>query len=138
MELKSMQDFSWTFLQEIAWWSMGIAAAIAVAALVATNDAKFAVACLLAAAIDLAFIRGISSSARREIEEGRPGAGTASLYFVARLLAKAGLLVLAVLLPTLLSFPGTVVGVLCFDLTLAVVGSLIAATRLIGGPRVGR
>jgi len=138
MELKPLRDFSWTFLEEVAWWSLGIAAAVSVAASVATNEIAFGLACMLAAAVDVAFVRSIASSARREIEEGRPGAGAASLLFVLRLLAKAGLLVASVLLPTLLDFAGTVVGVLCYDLTLAVVGSLIAATRLMRGSRIGR
>lgn len=138
MEIRPLRDFSWTFLQEVSWWSLGIAAAISVAASVATNDAAFGVACMLAAAVDVAFVRAIASSARREIEEGDAGARGASMLFVVRLLAKAGLLVFSVLLPAVLSFPGTVVGVLCFDLTLAVVGSLIAATRLMRGSRMGR
>jgi len=138
VQLKSVQDFSWTFLEEISWWSLGIAAAISVVVSVATNELSFGLACMLAAAVDVAFVRAIASSARREIDAGRPGAGVASMLFVIRLLAKAGLLVLAVLLPHLLGFAGTVVGVLCYDLTLAVVGSAIAATRLMRGSRIGR
>ena len=81
---------------------------------------------------------GIAAGARKEIEAGRPGNGSSSVLFGVRLLVKAGLLMLAVLFPQVFSFAGMVVGVLAFDLTLAVVGSLIAATRLIRGSRQGR
>ena len=54
---------------------------------------------MLAASLDVAFVRAIASSARREIEEGHPGVGNSSMLFVGRLIAKAGLLVLAVLFP---------------------------------------
>ena len=138
MQVKSTLDFSWGFLEEISWWSLGIAAAISVVASVVTGQAAFALGCMLAAAIDFAFIRAIAGSARREIEEGRPGAGRSSMLFVARLMVKGLLLGLAVLLPQVLSFAGTVVGVLAFDLTLAVVGSVLAATRLMRGSRMGR
>jgi hypothetical protein len=130
--------FSWSFLEELSWWSLGIAATASVIASVVTGDAAFALACMLGASIDVAFVRGIAAGARKEIEAGRPGNGSSSVLFVARLLAKAGLLVLAVLLPQVFNFAGMVVGVLVFDLTLAVVGSLIAATRLIRGSRQGR
>jgi hypothetical protein len=130
--------FSWSFLEELSWWSLGIAAAASVIATIVTREAAFAVACMLAASIDVVFVRGIAAGARKEIEAGRPGNGSSSVLFAARLLAKAGLLALAVLFPQVLSFAGMVVGVLAFDLTLAVVGSLIAATRLIRGSRQGR
>jgi hypothetical protein len=130
--------FSWSFLEELSWWSLGIAAAASVIATIVTREAAFAVACMLAASIDVAFVRGIAAGARKEIEAGRPGNGFSSVLFAVRLLAKAGLLVLAVLFPQVFSFAGMVVGVLAFDLTLAVVGSLIAATRLIRGSRQGR
>ncbi len=130
--------FSWSFLEELSWWSLGMAAAASVIATVVTGEASFALSCMLAASIDVAFVRGIAAGARKEIEAGRPGNGASSVLFVARLLAKAGLLVLAVLVPGVFSFAGMVAGVLAFDLTLAVVGSLIAATRLIRRPRQGR
>ena len=131
-------DFSWSFLEEVSWWSLGIAAAISVVASIVTRQAAFALGCMLAASLDVAFIRAIAAGARKEIEEGRPGAGSASMLFVGRLFAKAGLLVLSVLFPQVLGFAGTVVGVLVFDLTLAVVGSIIAATRVTRGSKLGR
>jgi hypothetical protein len=135
---KPAYDFSWGLLEEVSWWSLGIAAAISVVASIVTRQAAFALGCMLAASLDVAFIRAITAAARKEIDEGRPGAGNASMLFVGRLFAKAGLLVLAVLFPQFLGFAGTVVGVLVFDLTLAVVGSILAATRVMRGSKLGR
>jgi hypothetical protein len=135
---ESAYDFSWGFLEEVSWWSLGIAGAISVAAWILTASPTFAIGCMLAASIDVAFVRSIAAAARREIEAGHPGGGNAAALFAGRLIAKGGLLVLAVLVPTVLGFAGTVVGVLVFDLTLAVVGSVIAATRVMRGSKLGR
>jgi hypothetical protein len=131
-------DFSWGFLEEVSWWSMGIAAVVSVAATVITRHTDFALACMLAASIDFAFIRAIAGTARREIDAGELGATKSSMLFVVRLMVKAVLLGLAVLFPQVLSFVGMVVGVLAFDLSLAVVGSLLAGTRLMRSSRMGR
>jgi len=136
--LRPTLDFSWSFLEEISWWSLGIAAVISAVATVITRHADFALGCMLAASIDFAFIRAIAGTARREIEEGELTTAKSSLLFVVRLMVKAVLLGLAVLLPQVLSFVGTVVGVLAFDLSLAVVGSLLAGTRLMRSSRMGR
>jgi hypothetical protein len=131
-------EFSWDFLEVISRWSLGIAAVVSAVMWVVTGQPTFAIGCMLAASIDFAFVRAIASSARTDIREGRPGARTASVLFVVRLAAKVGLLLLAALYPQVLGFAGTVVGVLCYDLTLAFVGSLIAASRLMRGSRIGR
>jgi hypothetical protein len=131
-------DFSWGFLEEISWWSLGIAAVVSVTATVITRHTDFALACMLAASIDFAFIRAIAGTARREIDAGELGATKSSMLFVVRLMVKAVLLGLAVLFPQVLSFVGMVVGVLAFDLSLAVVGSLLAGTRLMRSSRMGR
>jgi hypothetical protein len=136
--LKPTLDFSWGFLEEVSWWSMGIAAVVSVAATVITRHTDFALACMLAASIDFAFIRAIAGTARREIDAGELGATKSSMLFVVRLMVKAVLLGLAVLFPQVLSFVGMVVGVLAFDLSLAVVGSLLAGTRLMRSSRMGR
>jgi hypothetical protein len=117
---------------------MGIAAVVSVAATVITRHTDFALACMLAASIDFAFIRAIAGTARREIDAGELGATKSSMLFVVRLMVKAVLLGLAVLFPQVLSFVGMVVGVLAFDLSLAVVGSLLAGTRLMRSSRMGR
>jgi hypothetical protein len=136
--LKPTLDFSWGFLEEISWWSLGIASVVSVAATVITRQTDFALACMLAASIDFAFIRAIAGTARREIDEGELGAAKSSMLFVVRLMVKAVLLGLAVLFPEVFSFVGMVVGVLAFDLSLAVVGSLLAGTRLMRSSRMGR
>jgi hypothetical protein len=136
--LKPTFDFSWGFLEEISWWSLGIAAVVSVAATAITRHTDFALACMLAASIDFAFIRVIAGTARREIDEGELGATKSSMLFVVRLMVKAVLLGLAVLFPQVFSFVGMVVGVLAFDLSLAVVGSLLAGTRLMRSSRMGR
>ncbi len=138
MALKPTLDFSWSFLEEISWWSLGAAAAISVAATAITRHTDFALACMLAASIDFAFIRAIAGTARREIDEGELGATKSSMLFVTRLMVKAVLLGLAVLFPQVLSFVGMAVGVLAFDLSLALVGSLLAGTRLMRSSRMGR
>jgi hypothetical protein len=123
-------EFSWSFLEEISWWSVGIAGLISAISLGVTGTPTFALGCMLAVAVDVAFIRSISIRARHEIAQGNAGAGETSWLFFGRLIAKAALLVLAALQPQVVGFWGTVVGVLVFDLTLALVGSVIAATRL--------
>jgi small-conductance mechanosensitive channel len=138
MPVKPALDFSWGFLTEISWWSIAIALVLSFVATVVTGQLAFALGCLLAASVDFAFVRATTTSARREIERGQVGATKSSILFVARLGAKAGLLGLSVLFPHVIGFAGTVVGVLAFDLTLAVVGSVIAATRVLRGSRMGR
>jgi hypothetical protein len=138
MPAKRMLDFSWGFLEEISWWSFGIALALSIAATVVTRELTFAFGCMLAAVIDVAFIRAIAASAKREIADGRPAAGLSSVLFVARLIVKGLLLGLAMMVPQVFGFVGTVVGVLVFDLSLAVVGSFLAATRLMSSSRMGR
>jgi len=131
-------DFSWDFLEEISWWSLGLSAAVSAVAWVVTSGPAFALGCMLAASLDFWFVRAVANSARTEIEAGHPGSGHSAALLFARLGSKAGLLVLSVLIPNVLGFAGTVVGVLAFDLTLAVVGSTIAAMRLMRGSRLGR
>ena len=137
MAVKPAFDFSWRFLEEISWWSLGIAVVASVVATFVTGGYAFAVGCMVAALIDVAFIRVIATRAQRELETGDGTPHQSSLLFGVRLVAKAGLLGLSLLFPQVLGFAGTVVGVLVFDLTLAFVGSIIAASRLMSGPRSG-
>jgi len=135
--VKPAFDFSWHFLEEISWWSLGIATVASVVATFVTGGYAFAVGCMVGVLIDVAFIRAIATQARKEIETGSAASGRASMLFGVRLIAKAALLGLALLVPQVLGFAGTVVGVLVFDLTLAFVGSIIAASRLMSSPRSG-
>ena len=131
-------NFSWDFLEEVSWWSLGLSAAVSAIAWVVTGGPAFALGCMLAVSIDFWFVRAVANAARAEIEAGHPGTGHSAALLFARLGSKAGLLVFSALIPNVLGFAGTVVGVLAFDLTLAVVGSTIAAVRLMHDPRLGR
>ena len=137
MAVKPAFDFSWRFLEEISWWSLGIAVVASVVATFITGGYAFAVGCMVAALMDVAFMRVIATRAQ---ESSRPatarrvsphcslGCGSSR---------KPGCSGLSLLFPQVLGFAGTVVGVLVFDLTLAFVGSIIAASRLMSGPRSG-
>ncbi len=61
-----------------------------------------------------------------------------TVMLAGRLIVKAGLLVIAIFVPADLAFTGTVVGALTFDITLVVVGSIIAASRTMRHTKEGR
>jgi len=129
MTSESAFGFSWEFIDEMSWWSLGLGAVAAVTGTLVTGDIAFAVACLLAVALDVVLVKVSSRRAREGLAEGRIDHAAAVIMLPVRLGAKALLLLLTFAVPEVLSFAGAVVGVLVFDLTLAVVGSIKAASR---------
>lgn len=136
-ENTSALGFSWDFIDEIAWWAFGLGAASALIGAFVTEDPAFAVGCLIAVALDVALVRVSSRLARDGLAQGQISHAASLIMVPGRLSAKAVLLILALAFPEVLSFAGTVVGVLAFDLTLAFVGSIKAASRMIRQSRQG-
>jgi len=101
------------------------------------GDPTFAYGCLAAVFVDVVLVRVASRRARDGLAEGRIDSSASIIMVPGRLGAKGILLVLSLTLPWALSFAGTVVGVLAFDLTLAFVGSVKAASRMIRHSRQG-
>jgi hypothetical protein len=130
--------FSWPFIDELSWWTVGIALAVSGVAFFYAGDTAFVVGCLVGVAVDVGLVRLASIRGRRELEAGRIDAVAPMIMVPGRLMAKVGLLLVAFFFPTFMSLAGTVVGVLLFDLTLAVVGSVLAASRTMRRPREGR
>jgi hypothetical protein len=129
--------FSWEFLDEMSWWALGLSCVIAVGGAFVTGQLAFAVGCVVAVAIDIVLVRMVSNHARRTLESGHVDALAPLLMVVGRLLVKAGLLLTAMAVPHFMSFSGTVVGVLAYDVTLSFVGSIVAIMRVMrrGGPK---
>lgn len=138
MEQTSVLGFSWDFLDEMAAWSLGIGCTIAVVGGLLLGSVAFAAGCLVAVGIDVALVRMATHRARRELDEGRIDALAPTVMLAGRLVVKAGLFAVALFVPRVLGFTGTVAGALTFDITLVVVGSVIAASRVMRHPKEGR
>lgn len=121
--------FSWDFLDEMVRWTLSIAAIVAVVGLVVRRDPSFALGCLLGAIGDVAIVHAAVVSAKSALKERRFDGSSGALLLGGRVLFKGALLAIAVFLPNVLDFFGTVVGVLAYDVTLAVVGSIVALRR---------
>jgi hypothetical protein len=116
--------FSSALLRDSIRWSIWVGLAVAVAGGFITRDWRFALACVLGAAVDIASVYWI---ARRTEAAGDVATATSSLsvMFVAgRVVLKAVVLVAAFALPSVLSFWGALCGVLVFDATLVCVGAV--------------
>ncbi|HEY5541109.1 MAG TPA: hypothetical protein VIL41_06620 [Coriobacteriia bacterium] len=129
--------FEWSFLDEVARWSLGAAVLVSAVGVVVTRDAAFAIACVVAAGIDVALVTASVRRARRELDAGRIDPVAPIVMLAGRLLVKAGLLVLALVAREPAAFTGAVAGVLVFDVTLAFGGSAIAIGRGMRRPREG-
>jgi len=129
--------FSWGFIDEITWWALGISASIAAVVAIPTGDTAFALGCLVGTTIDVVLVRVASGRARTGLAQGRIDRGAALIMVPVRLAAKAGLLLASLAAPAVIGFAGTVIGVLAFDVTLALVGSIKAATRTMRHPKEG-
>jgi hypothetical protein len=121
--------FEWSFLDEISRWALGVAVLASAIGSVYTRGAAFAVACMTATIVDLALVELSVRRARRELEAGRIDTVAPIVMLAGRLIVKAGVLVLALLVNNAVVFQGAVVGVLVFDVTLAFGGSAIAISR---------
>jgi len=129
--------FSWDFLDEMAKWTLRLAALIALGGLLVLRDPTFALGCLLGAMVDVGLVRLAAHKAKVALERGEIDTTSGAILLGGRAIAKGLLLLLAVLLPSALDFAGTVVGVLAYDVTLAVVGSIVAVRRGMHVPREG-
>lgn len=138
MDRDSVLGFSWDFIDEMSLWSLVIGGSIAVIGGIALQSVPFALGCLVAVGVDIVLVRVATHRARHELAAGRIDSVAPTLMVAGRLIVKAGLLVLALLIPQVLGFAGTVVGALTFDITLVVVGSIVAASRTMRHPKEGR
>jgi hypothetical protein len=138
VEQGSVLGFSWEFLDEMSVWALGLGVAIAIVGGVLLESAAFAIGCLVALGVDVALVRVATHRARRELAEGRIDSVAPTVMLAGRLVVKAGLLVAAIFVPQMLGFTGTVVGVLVYDTTLIVVGSIVAASRTMRHTKEGR
>ena len=138
MEQNSVLGFSWEFLDEMTVWSLVIGCVTAVVGGVILTSPTFTAGCVVALGIDIALVRAATHRGRRELAQGRIDPIAPAVMLAGRLVAKAGLLVMAILVPQALGFTGTVIGALTFDITLVVVGSIVAASRTMRHPKEGR
>ena len=138
MENDAVMGFSWDFLDEMGVWALVIGGVIAVGGGVLLQSTAFAAGCLIAVGVDVALVRTATHRARRELAAGRIDAVAPTVMLAGRLIVKAGLLVLAIFVPAALAFTGTVIGALTYDITLLVVGSIVAASRTMRHTREGR
>ena len=135
MKSGSVLGFSLRFLTEIAWWTMGVSVGAAVIGTIATRAPWFALGCLVASGVDVVLVRVASNRAEIELEQNHVDAAAPTIMLAGRILAKAVLLVTALFAVNTQAFAGAIVGALTFDITLAVVGSVIAAVRGTGSQR---
>jgi hypothetical protein len=121
--------FAWSFLDEIGRWSLGFVALAAVVGAVVTRSWEFPTSCLLAGGIDFALVHFSTERGGRSAEVGKIDSGAMVLFLGGRLAYKVVLLSAALLWPRVLDFWGVAVGALSYDMTLLVVGSILAVDR---------
>jgi len=129
--------FTWRFLDEISWWALGMTTLVCVIAVAVYGDVPFALGCAIASVLDVGLVRMAAARGRAEVSEGRMDTVASGLMLGGRLIVKVALLALSLVAGEFISFAGTVVGVLIYDLTLAFVGSVLAASRLMRHGRQG-
>jgi hypothetical protein len=138
VEHDSVMGFSWDFIDEIGVWSLVIGTGIALIGGYLLGSPAFAIGCLVAVGLDVALVRIATRRGRSALAEGSVDAVAPTLMLAGRLLAKTALLVIALFVPQDLAFAGTIVGALIFDVTLAFVGSALAAARTMRHSKEGR
>ncbi len=137
VEHDTVLGFSWDFLDEMSVWALVIGTAIGLVGGYITGSVSFALGCLVALGVDIALVRTATHRARRELEAGRIDSVAPTIMLAVRLVVKALLLVAAIFVPQVLGFTGTVVGALTYDITLVIVGSIVAASRTMRHPKAG-
>ncbi|TLM78532.1 MAG: hypothetical protein FDZ70_03990 [Actinobacteria bacterium] len=123
----------WDFLDRMGAWTVRLAAIAALAGAIVTLDVRFAVSCMLGAAIDVLLLHWVAERGKSAIAEDRLGGGLIAAFLAERILVKAVLLVGATALPALSSFWGMVTGVVAFDVTLITVGPVVSARSAFRG-----
>lgn len=126
--------FAWELLDRIADWSLRLAALVALGGLLFSGDSAFALGCL-AGAIATEWV--VRIAVRKGAEGGGYDLAPTMVLVVGRLVAVTAVLGAAFLMPTVLAPIGAIVGIVTFDLTLALGGSFIAIRRGFGGAREG-
>jgi hypothetical protein len=121
--------FSWEFLGEMSAWTMRLAALVAVVGLVVTREPQFALGCLVGAGADVWLVKRASRAAQQSLAETGVAPYSTALLLAGRVVLKAALLGAALLFPMVLDFWGTAIGVLAYDATIAVVGSILVVRR---------
>ena len=121
--------FSWRLFDDVAWWAVGLAAAAAVVGGVVTHGWAFPLTCLAVCGVDVAIVHVAARRGGTALDDGELDTG-AFILFGGRLVFKALVLVAALLVPSVVSFWGAVVGAVAYDTMLAVAGSVISATRV--------
>ena len=137
MDAVGSHGFEWGFLDVVSRWSLGVGVLAAGVGAYLTRDTAFAVGCLIAIAIDVGLVSIACRRGKRELELGHIDSVAPIIVLGGRFLVKAGLMTLALVIPRMLSFAGTAVGALTFDITLAFVGSILALLRGFRTPRIG-
>jgi hypothetical protein len=119
--------YSLALLRDTAWWSAPVAIAFALTGSALTRDLRFGVSCLIGAAADIGtLVWALRATRDLDPHEALLGERLAVALF-GRVTVKAALLVVAAVLPAMLSLWGMAAGVLVVDLTLATAGSVAAA-----------
>ena len=130
--------FEWSFLDEVARWALGVGVVASAAGVAVTRDPAFAVACMVATAIDVLLVSLSVRRASHGLDAGHIDPVAPLVMLAGRLVVKAGLLLVAMLSHDTAAFWGAVAGVMVFDVTLAFGGSVIAISRGMRTPREGR
>jgi len=138
MHNESVFGFSWDFLDEMTVWALAIGVLIALVGGGVLHSFAFSLGCLLTVGADVILVRAATARARRELAAGRIDPVAPTVMLAGRLIVKAGLLVVSVFVPRIMGFVGTVAGALTFDLTLVVVGSIVAGSQMMRHPKEGR
>ena len=137
MNTVGTHGFEWGFLDVVSRWSLAIGVLAAGVGAYLTRDTAFAVGCLIAIVIDVGLVWIACRRGQRELELGHIDSVAPIIVLGGRFLVKAGLMTAALVIPHMMSFAGTAVGALTFDITLAFVGSILAVMRGFRAPRMG-
>jgi hypothetical protein len=122
-------------VESLVHWSVAIAAIAAVAGGLLTHDVRFFLTCAAVSLADLWLFSYLAHHGRSLIEAGsQMSSGMLAAAIGLRLVLKAAALVLAAVLPNVLSFWGAVTGALVVDTTVLVIGGAAAAIRAFGTP----
>ncbi|MBI5231761.1 MAG: hypothetical protein HY876_06315 [Coriobacteriales bacterium] len=125
---------SWHFLDEVAFWTLGISV-IGMIVAIGLGYLTFAVSWALVLGADVALVHFAARRGGRAAEAGTIDRGALFVFAGARFGVKAALLVLAAFVPNVLNFWGAVVGAVAYDLGLTIVGSALALRRYAGNRR---
>ena len=122
--------FTWRFLDEVAYWALGMAAVAALMGAIVTRSWAFPVSCLVTAFIDVCIVHASAHRGGNRAEEGAVDGASMVLFVGGRLAFKVVLLSAALLWPSFVDFWGVVAGAVAYDLTLVTIGSALATSRM--------